>query len=101
MIIAGSLAWWIENKIARFLWEKESNLCPLLLLSRKMKNLSLSWHHDIARGGQWRNTPREIVPTVGWKRAPLSTVSNYFQILDKCDSEFYIVLIVLLQYVFS
>jgi len=25
-----SLAWWIENSTSRDMWEKESNLCPLL-----------------------------------------------------------------------
>jgi hypothetical protein len=41
-----SLAWWIKNWDARFLWEKESNLCPLLRKNR----ISLSWNHDLARG---------------------------------------------------
>jgi hypothetical protein len=47
-ITTDSLAWWIENWTARFLWEKESNLCPLLLLRKR--RTSLSWHHDLARG---------------------------------------------------
>jgi len=36
-IMVGSLYWWIKNRTARFPWEMESNLCPLLLLRRKRR----------------------------------------------------------------
>jgi hypothetical protein len=38
-LIADPLAWWRENKSAKFLWEEESNLHPWLLLNKR-KNLS-------------------------------------------------------------
>jgi hypothetical protein len=61
---------------SRFLWEKESNLHPLLFAEKK-KN-SLSWHHTLARGWPAVKTPGAVVPMVGWKVVHPSTVTTLF-----------------------
>jgi hypothetical protein len=68
------LSWWIEDWIARFLWENESNLHLLLFAEQKKK--FLSWHHTLARGWPTVETTSAVVPMVRWKVAHPSIVSN-------------------------